>query len=305
MKTINLEHVPCNLCEEDNYSVVYRKPDAYTWMNQFEYPIVACNKCGLTYVNPRPTQISMSNFYPHNYHSNRDTESQKNRYKEQIKFLPKLSHENVLDIGCAQGDFLISLLEEYPNIKVTGLDYFSEKVNSEKIDFYKELIQNVKFKDNKFDLITAWAVIEHVHDPMTYFKEVSKLLSNNGHFVFLVTNSESLYGKKAYREDIPRHTYHFSKKTLERYAHETGMRIKDIQYTNTIFNGQGKGTFFHILRKFLNISFEAAYKKEVNIFKKAILKIGSSLDKLIFLYDWESRIKKSGIMVVTMEKECI
>lgn len=180
MKTINLEHVSCNLCEEDNYSVIYRKPDTYTWINQFEYPIVVCNKCGLTYVNPRPTQISMSNFYPNNYHSNRDTESQKNRYREQIKFLPKLSHENVLDIGCAQGDFLISLLEEYPNIKVTGLDYFSEKVNSEKIDFYKELIQNVKFKENKFDLITAWAVIEHVHDPMTYFKEVSKLLSNNG-----------------------------------------------------------------------------------------------------------------------------
>lgn len=302
MKTLELEHVACNLCEKDDYKIVYQKPDTYTWINQFEYPIVRCNHCGLTYVNPRPTQTSMSNFYPNNYHSNRDTVAQKNRYKEQIKFLPNLSNENVLDIGCARGDFLISLLEEYPNIKVSGLDYFSEKVNSDKITFYRELIQNLKLKKNSFDLITAWAVIEHVHDPKLYFKEVGKLLSDNGQFVFLVTNSDSLYGKKAYKEDIPRHTYHFSKKTLEQYAYEANMKIKDIKYTNTIFDGKGHGTFFNIVRKFFNITFETIYKKDVKLYKKLILKIGSLLDKLVFYFDWERKIKKSGIIVVTMYK---
>ena len=46
---------------------------------------------------------------------------------------------------------------------------------------------------------------------MQYFVKVSNVLVPGGKFIFLVTNSQSVYGKYAYKEDIPRHTYHFDK----------------------------------------------------------------------------------------------
>jgi ubiquinone/menaquinone biosynthesis C-methylase UbiE len=302
MTKIELEHVSCNLCEKDDYKVIYSKPDTFTWLNQFEYPVVECKQCGLTYVNPRPNQISMSSFYPKDYHSNRDTLEQQNRYKIQIEFLPKLTDEDVLDIGCAKGDFLIRLMEQYPNINASGLDYFSEGVSSEKITFYKKLIQDVDLANHSFDLITAWAVLEHVHDPKLYFKEVSRLLKNDGEFIFLVTNSKSLYGKKAYREDVPRHTYHFSEKVLEQYAMETGLKVQDIVYTDKLFDGKGKGTILNIMRKLVNLSLENMYKKEYGYAKRIILKIGSTADKIVFSCSWESKLKRSGIIVVKMKK---
>jgi len=72
MKNILLEHIPCDLCGSNNYKIRYRKPDTSLWLNQFEYPVVERINCGLVFVNPRPMEKSMADFYTKNYHENRD-----------------------------------------------------------------------------------------------------------------------------------------------------------------------------------------------------------------------------------------
>ena len=53
-----LEHVTCNLCGSDEYSVRYIKDG---------YNIVQCNKCDLVYINPRLTQEAINQLYDENY----------------------------------------------------------------------------------------------------------------------------------------------------------------------------------------------------------------------------------------------
>lgn len=299
---ICLEHVECDLCGSKEYTERYRKPDMWLRLNQFEFPVVECNKCGLVFVNPRPTLDSMRFYYPENYYDHRDNELHQKRYSSQEAFLPKLTNEKILDIGCARGDFLIYLKQKYPLIRAYGIDYFSDKVHSRDIIFYNNHLTDCQFQDSKFDLVTAWAVFEHLHKPSEYFKEVNRILNKNGKFIFLVTNSESFYGQKAYTEDIPRHTYHYSENTLNKYAYKYGFKLTKCVYDDNIFDGRGLGTFYYTFTSFFGVTWRKRFINNINLFQRIMGLCGRYLDKIIFKTHWEAKLKRSGIIVVEFSK---
>lgn len=302
MKKILFEHVNCDFCGKREYRLRYRKPDNWLWINQFEFPVVECLECGLVYVNPRPTQESMRAYYSIDYHDGRNSEAFIKRYSIYVEFLPKLTDEKVLDIGCAKGDFLYFLKNLYPNIKTYGVPFYSDRVNFKDIIFVNKELTNCGFKDNEFDLITAWAVFEHLHSPDLYFAQVSRMLKQNGKFVFLVTNAESLYGRRAYVEDIPRHLYHFSEKSLSQYALKHGFKISRITYDDRVWDGRGHRSCYFTLQQLFGVSWENRYFKEINRFQKIIGYIGNRMDGIVFRSHWEAKQKKSGIMIVEYVK---
>lgn len=297
-----LEHVPCDLCGADDYKVLYKKPDMLTWINNFEYPVVKCKNCGLVYVNPRPTQESMKNFYKNDYHGDREDAAHLARYDIESSFLPKLDNEKVLDIGCGPASFLKYLKRLYPNITAHGVDFFTPKVDAEGVIFHNKLLTECGFSDEEFDIITSWAVFEHSHNPGEYFSEVHRILKTNGKFVFLVTNSESLHGNKAYREDVPRHTYHFSEKTLEKYAEKFGFKMEKCVYDDRMFDGRAFGTFRYAILFAIGLSWKQIQERDYNLFQKLASKFGALLDLIVFSFHWECKLKQSGIIVVEFTK---
>ena len=292
-----LEHIHCDLCGCEKYRLRYRKPDNWLWNSQYEFNVVECLKCGLVYINPRPTQDSIAVYYPNDYHYNRNTDIWRQKYSIELSYLPELTTETILDIGCAMGEFLKYLLQHFPNVKATGIDYFSEGIDSNQIQFIKGLLPECKFGDNKFDFITAWGVLEHLHTPNMYFREISRILKPNGKFIFLVTNSESLYGKKAYIEDIPRHTYHYSEKTLKAYADINNFQFVKCAYDDRVWDGRGTGTFKYLLLKKLGWKWEIEFFKAKTKMQKWGEKIGNTIDRLVFKKHWEAEMKKSGIII--------
>jgi ubiquinone/menaquinone biosynthesis C-methylase UbiE len=300
-KTVILEHVSCDFCGCNEYYIRYRKPDTWLWINQFEYPVVECNVCSLVYINPRPTQNSMADFYANEYHNNRDTEEFIKKYEFESSYLPELSNENVLDIGCAKGDFLIFMKKKYSGISIYGIDYYSETVNSDEINFKQKLLYESGYSDEFFDIITAWAVFEHLHTPSLYFREISRILKKGGKFIFLVTNSESLYGKRAFIEDIPRHLYHYSEKSLKNYAEKFGFSMK-VHYDDRIWDGRGSGTFHYTLSSLFGVTWEKRYFNQLNLFHIFAGKLGTFLDSIVFRTHWEAKKRCSGVIIVEFIK---
>jgi SAM-dependent methyltransferase len=299
---ILLEHVPCDLCKQSNYKVRYRKPDDWLWLNQFEFPVVECLSCELVYVNPRPDVQSMSKYYPIDYHDGRSTEGHKERYEMQLDYLPGLDAQVVLDIGCARGDFLNYLQNRYPGITTYGVDLFSAGVNFKQIRFLKSDLLDCKFDAEKFDIVTSWAVFEHLHTPSLYFEEVARILKPKGKFIFLVTNSESLYGRRAMKEDVPRHTYHYSEKTLKVYATKFGFKMNTCSYENRFWDGTGKGAFKFLFQGLVGVTWNQRQTKDFNLIQKIATRIGRVLDRVVFTKDWEVRTRRSGIIVLEFEK---
>lgn len=301
-KTFRLEHVACDLCGTDKYVERYRKPDTWLYLNQFQYPVVECANCGLVYVNPRPVAADSDRYYPPGYHDDRNDGKHVDRYALQYSYVEAYRFNTVLDIGCARGDWLEYLNKRLPGSELHGVDAFSNFVNCNTVRFQKKFLYDADLNSNYFDLVTAWAVLEHVHTPSAYFEVISRVLKKDGKFIFLVTNSESFYGKYAYVEDIPRHLYHFSEKTLSQYAQKYALNVVDIFYDDRFWDGRGMGAFYYGMGKLFGVNWNQISLKKLNIIQKLAMRFGSILDKIIFHYHWEEKLKRSGIIIVVMEK---
>lgn len=133
----------------------------------------------------------------------------------------------LLDMGAGTGDFLYVCQKK--GWKVTGIEpnENARKRSEEKgIPLHKD---TTALKNETFDIITLWHVLEHLPDLKTQIKELKKLLSANGTLVIAVPNFKS-YDAKHYKEfwaayDVPRHIWHFSKKSLHRIFEEENMKV--------------------------------------------------------------------------------
>jgi len=80
-----MEETSCPLCNSDRKAFLYETTDRlYKLPGKFR--IVKCEDCTLIYLNPRPTKEGMPAYYPHDYFSRKETESQgKRRLKHWIR----------------------------------------------------------------------------------------------------------------------------------------------------------------------------------------------------------------------------
>ena len=94
------------------------------------------------------------------------------------------------------------------------------------------------YKDNFFDLVRMWNTLEHVHDPSTYLKKVYNILKPGGIVLIQLPNLRScaffIFGKRWSALDVPRHLYHFNKRTLKEMVEKQGFKTQNI---NTISVG--------------------------------------------------------------------
>jgi SAM-dependent methyltransferase len=299
---LDLEEVPCDLCGGRETRERYKKPDSRRWVSLYEFPVVECASCRLVYVNPRPTPSGMASFYDQGYHEGRDTKKHRRRYARQLAFLPDLEDQRILDVGCARGDFLAFALERHPRLRAFGVDAYSSGVRDGRIVFQGKALPDCRFPDEEFDLVTAWAVFEHLHQPSLYFQEVRRILKRGGRFIFLVTNSESLWGRRAYGEDVPRHTYHFSPGVLEKYAKKHEFTVAHVTFDDGIFDGRGKGTFRWMLSQAAGVTWPAYYRRDMSLFQGAARLLGKAIDGVVFSLHWEARLKRSGIVVAEFRR---
>ena len=81
----------------------------------------------------------------------------------------------------------------------------------------------------KYEVITLWHVLEHVHDLNAYMKTFHSLLKPNGRLIIAVPNYTS-YDAGFYKNywaayDVPRHLYHFSPLSMHYLAKKHKMSI--------------------------------------------------------------------------------
>lgn len=144
----------------------------------------------------KPKKADQYNDPKHNYLHYWDHRQYENAAEEMaIKRLLKDSHfKHAVDIGGGYGRLCI-LLEEYAD-KVTlaepsqqQLDIAKEYLKDHpKIDRKLTQADNMDFKDSSADLITMIRVMHHLPDPSAEFKEIHRVLSDDGWFILEVAN---------------------------------------------------------------------------------------------------------------------
>ncbi len=150
--------------------------------------------------------------------------------KNKLSLINSFKNQNktILDIGAGTGDFLNVCKKNGWNI--TGVETNISAINkaTDKGIFLNDALN--KIKDNNFDVITLWHVLEHVENLSDYISTINKLLSENGRLVVAVPNYKS-YDAKYYKEfwaafDVPRHLWHFSQCSIHKIFSEENMIVE-------------------------------------------------------------------------------
>ena len=232
----------CPLCKSGQFNLYLHCKD-YT-VSQETFTIVTCKNCAFTFTNPRPQAEDLDQYYESkNYisHTNEGNNVLNRLYKiariftirEKSTLLEKWSIKGkLLDIGCGTGEFLY--YNQQHGWKVEGVEVNKKARAQAESKFHIKpysALQNVP-SESTFDAITLWHVLEHVEDLQETCRRIYDLLDPNGTLIVAVPNLES-YDAKYYQEywaayDVPRHLYHFSKKSMEQLWLKYGMKVETV-----------------------------------------------------------------------------
>ncbi|WP_397444870.1 class I SAM-dependent methyltransferase [Polaribacter sp. R77954] len=138
------------------------------------------------------------------------------------------SSKNILDVGAGTGDFLKVCANNSWNVFGTEPSKEARNIAQQKgITLQDDLS---KFKNNKFDVITLWHVLEHVENLEEYIYQLNSLLKNDGRLIIAVPNHKS-YDAKYYAAfwaafDVPRHLWHFSQTSISKLFALVNLKVE-------------------------------------------------------------------------------
>lgn len=225
----------CPVCHESKLFPICEAKDHTVSHERFS--IWECPTCKLRFTQDIPDEQSIGAYYEsEDYISHSDTDQgiinrlyqqvrqftlkQKRRKIEKIT---KQKTGNLLDIGCGTGDFAATM--QASGWKVLGLEpdekarLIAKEKNQIDVGEPDHLFQ---LEENRFDVVTMWHVLEHVHRLHEYIDQIRTILKPDGVLLIAVPNYQSSdaahYGETWAAYDVPRHLYHFSPETMRRLA---------------------------------------------------------------------------------------
>jgi len=236
-----ITHSNCPLCQSRNISPWFRSTDFMLSKEDFE--LWKCRDCGFAFTQNIPSVEEIGRYYQgQEYISHSDTrKGLMNRlYHAGRTFMLRKKHRMVekvtqgkklLDIGTGTGYF--------PGyMKTKGFDAIGVEVDPKARAFAEKEFGLKVFPPEdfiarklvgKFEVITLWHVMEHLHDFNLYLERMKEYLAPGGTLVIALPNCESLdarfYKKYWAGYDVPRHLWHFTPSTLKILAGKHSFEI--------------------------------------------------------------------------------
>lgn len=261
------------------------------FLTKEKFKIQKTSIAGLLQTHPVPTKEDMSKYYKSEKYTSHNSKKRGlffsfYRFFREVNFYVKYRflstnkvNQKLLDFGCGEGYFLNKLKKKGFNTYGVDVSLINQPANIYSSIFDRRL-DNIKFKQ-----ITAWHSIEHVHELHKTALRMYDLLDEKGTLIIAVPNYLS-FDARYYKSfwaayDVPRHLWHFDKKSLKQVFENIGFRfIKsnplflDAYYISLLSESYKKSTF-KILKSILVATtsnvlafFTKEYSSNIFVFKK-------------------------------------
>lgn len=187
-----LVETECNLCGGEDF--IFLKKVMISPMGG-ESNLVKCKGCGLTCLNPRYNEEDERKFYASEYFGREGIEAwsaaRVSIFKYNLKMLNTYKKGGkLLDLGCGMGQFLKIARDD--GWDVMGIDISMPAAEYARLTFGIEIIESslegANFKDDFFDVVTAFNIIDQLRDPLKELKEIRRVLKENGIISIRVLN---------------------------------------------------------------------------------------------------------------------
>jgi len=222
-------------------------------------------------VYPQPDTSTLQSYYDKEYFLQRTERGYDNYFSNTVKeeverifrlnlkdisfycwekdYLRNNKNLNSLDIGCAAGYFVAYMKERGYDAHGVEISEDIAKYGREKLKLNIKITDflNLEF-DTKFDLITSWASLEHMPDPVSFFRRINSILKPGGLLIISTCcygNLARLYGLNWRYLNVPEHLFFFSKKSLINLGEKFGLKVwKKISYGSGFTTKPQAGFFY-------------------------------------------------------------
>lgn len=192
--------VTCPACQSEKNTFKYSK-------DSLDY--VICDECTTMYMNPRPNQELIIEFYKQsaNYaYWNEFIFPASEQNRRQRIFVPRVNRviefcekygsgtHTIVEVGAGFGTFCEEMLSRKHFDRIIGIEptpALAETCRSKGFEVIEEAIENISFEeDQKVDVVVNFEVIEHLFSPKRFIEKCSDLLKKDGLFVVTCPNGE-------------------------------------------------------------------------------------------------------------------
>jgi len=224
----------CELCLSDKLRFVFSGEDKLLGIPGI-FSIYQCNTCGLYQIYPKLSEDQIKKYYPPEYICYLGAiEDEKNVLKRIDRYLgqEKRCHQvkkhinnkgKILDVGCATGIFLNAMKTKGWECKGIEPDQGAASYAKERfgLDVFNGNLHEAQLKNNSFDVVSLWDVLEHVQDLHLTTEEVFRVLKPGGYVIGTLPNANSInryiFGDYWLGWEMPRHYRTFNPKTISKF----------------------------------------------------------------------------------------
>lgn len=237
-----ITYTHCPVCQGTDFAEVLQAID-YT-VSKTKFGIHHCKGCQHRFTNPVPSQEEIGPYYKSaDYVSHTNTSKglifrlyqmvRKITLRSKRRLLQSQTGKTMgshLDVGSGAGAFLATMkaagwetlgLEPDPDARAVAERDFGVMARP-----VEELFDQ---GSDRFDAITMWHVLEHVHALDAYMQQLKSCLKQDGRLFIAVPNYSSRdgssYGAEWAAYDVPRHLYHFCPDSMRSLLSRHGLRL--------------------------------------------------------------------------------
>ncbi len=239
----------CRICGSSNLTPVINLGEQYLQgsfvkpgkeeppLRKIDLSLVRCdptqdeNACGLLQMEHSvPPEILYSSYW-YRSGTNQTMRDHLKNIADEAQSLIKNDDVWVLDIGCNDGTLLNNYPSHYRKIGVDPSDVAQEIGDGIEViqDIFpsEELVK--KLDGKKFDVITSIAMFYDLEDPVSFCREIKRLLSDSGLWIFEMSYMPEMLRMNSYDTICHEHLEYYSLAVIEYLLKKTGLKIFDIK----------------------------------------------------------------------------
>ncbi len=151
-----------------------------------------CHGCGLHFRNPRPTEAAVLRHYAEGLTFDRwqgERDARRPLWQKRLDLLRRFRPAGaLLDVGTGDGFFLELAGGSFTVSSTEPSDGGCRYLRARGLPHAQGTLDEIDFGERRFDVITLWHVLEHLHEPARALDRIHRLLAPEGILAVAVPN---------------------------------------------------------------------------------------------------------------------